>query len=258
MSEATPQELLAKLLTDPRALAELRQNPDACAARYGLPAQEVRRLSTAGMPGLRVAASVTRWKNLSAVMGSLPATLALCQAVVDDDTIVGEVLAHVRMTTPRGVVSAGERLGELASRHAGDARRSVIQDVVRYETLSYEIREHAAQGQPDPGRGPSLGACVRAVTFGCPVAEVQRRILAGRPFEDLRERTTHYLVSVRPGGRMRVHRIPEALRDLLGLCDGSRPVTVLSHRLGMPTDRVEQALAKVRALGVEIRTGPAA
>lgn len=258
MSEAAPQELLAKLLTDPRALAALRQDPDACAARYGLPTRDVRRLSTAGMPGLRVAASVTRWKNLSALMGSLPATLALCQAVVDDDTIVGDVMAHVRITTPRGVVTAGERLGELASRRADDAQRSVIRDIVRYETLSYEIREHAAQGPTDPGRGPSLGPCARAVTFACPVAEVQRRILAGMPFEDLSERTTHYLVSVRPGGRMRVHRIPEALRELLGLCDGSRPVTALSHRLGVPTGQVERALEKVRALGVEIRTGPAA
>ncbi|MEU4266233.1 hypothetical protein [Streptomyces sp. NPDC025273] len=255
MSGADAQEALLRLLTEPAAMAALREDPATFALRYGLSVAAAQRLSSTGMPGLRVSASVARWKSFSGVMGTLPATLALCRDVVDDDTIFGEVLVHVRMTRPQEIVRAATLLGRLASRDAPDADRHVIEDVVRYECLPYELPAPIAEQRPLPGGGPSLGSGVRVVSFDCVVTELQRRVLAGEAFDDLRGRRTHCLVTVGSGARMRVHRIPAALRKLLDLCDGSRTVPALAGSMGVSATQVEQALAKVRALGVEVLSG---
>ncbi|MFM9591558.1 hypothetical protein ACKI1J_05000 [Streptomyces scabiei] len=254
MSGGDPQEALLRLLTEPAAVAALREDPEAFASRYGLPAAAARHLASTGLPGLRVSASVTRWKSFTGVMGTLPATLALCRDVVDDDTIFGEVLVHVRMTGPREIVRAGTLLGRLASRNARDVDRQVIDDIVRYECLPYDLRDPDVESLRPPGRGPSLGPGVRVVSFDCAVTELRQRILDGEAFDDLRGQPMHCLITAGSGTRMRLHRIPVGLKDLLGLCDGSRTVPALAHSMRVSTAQVEQALAKVRALGVEVRS----
>ncbi|GLW13009.1 hypothetical protein Misp01_81370 [Microtetraspora sp. NBRC 13810] len=250
------QALLARLLAEPALLADVRAAPEAFAARYGLSPADVRRLCAAGAPGLRMTGLVTRLKKFEVAEVALPATLTLCRAAWDDETIFGRCLVGARMTTLPGVIDAAVRLGELVTGTTPAADLPVVRDLLRYEVLLHEVRgrareEHSGRAAAHPALGPG----VTVETFDCPVTQVQRRVIDRVPFDDLRERRTHYVFAPGSGTRVLAHRIPAALRTLLAHCDGSRPVTTLGRTLGIPAESVRRALVNLRAKGVDITFG---
>ncbi|GAA3782559.1 hypothetical protein GCM10022225_83610 [Plantactinospora mayteni] len=253
MSPPGAQLLLARLLVEPALFADVRADPETFAARYGLPVADVRRLGATGEPGLYTTAAVTRLKKFEAVEVAFPATLRRCRAVWDDETIFDRYLARARLTTLRGVIALGERLGALVREATAPADLDVVADLHRYELLLHEVRLRALERAPTPAvAGPALGPGVTVATFGTPVSKVRRRVLDEAPFDDLRDRETHYVLAPGPDNTVRAHRIPSGLRNLLDNCDGTRTVPALGAALGLSVESVRHALASLRDKGVEV------
>ncbi|MFF7449639.1 MULTISPECIES: hypothetical protein [unclassified Streptomyces] len=252
MSAAGVQTLLAHLLTDGAAREEAAAAPEEYARRFGVPVEEVRRLCRDDAPRLHLTAVLTRWKRLTNAEGALPGTMRLCRRVRDDDTILTRVLASADMTTPRGIVRTAHRLGALAAETAADADRRLVADVVRYEALGFEIRSRPRSAVPGSSRGPLLGGGAVLAEFGCPVAEVRRRLIAGAPFDELRDVPTRFVLLPGAGGGIRPMQVSAGVYALLTACDGTTAVTALAERLGYSVEAVDRALRGLRAKGVEI------
>ncbi|MFW6695884.1 hypothetical protein [Streptomyces sp. MAR4 CNX-425] len=251
MTAAGVQDLLARLMADPSLYPEVHAAPESFAAHYGITVADVERLCAVGGQGLLVSSAVARRNKLALVEGVLPATLALCRTALDDAALCGRFLATSRLTTPEGMAEAGMRLGAFAVRQAPDTDRPAIGDVVRYETLRHDAMWRFRERRPQFGAvGPTLRPGVVVATFGCPVAAVQRRIADGAPWRDLGERRTHLVLAPAGGGRVLVHRIPEGLRSLLDLCDGSRSPAELAEARGLSTEAVERALSSTHDMAI--------
>ncbi|MFZ4246350.1 hypothetical protein ACOZDF_13650 [Streptomyces griseoincarnatus] len=253
MSGAGVQSLLALLLTDDTALEEAAATPQRYARRFGVPLEEVRRLCHDDAPRLRMTARMTRWKRLGNAETALPGTMRMCRAVWDDDTIITRVLATASMATPYGVIRTAHRLGRLTAEGSDDTDHPLIDDIVRYESLCFELRSRsAAPAGYRAVRGPALGEHAVLAKFGCQVVEVYRRLLADEPFDDLRDAPSRFVLTRGSGGGVRPLKTSPSLYALLRHCDGSRPLSAVAEGLGLSAEAVERALGAVRAQGVEI------
>ncbi|GAA3869706.1 hypothetical protein [Streptomyces sedi] len=241
------QALLARALTAPDLLREIREDPDAFADREGLPRDEVRRLAAMRPQGLDATSWIAREKTREQIRALYPATITVAGTLPG----AGELLAYGppggRLDRPGEAAAAGRRLEELAARAEipGEGRRSVFLDLIRFETLWYEARAGLLAGRETgtAPRGPALRPGAVLASFGCEVVAAHRATLAAGRLADTAERPTTYLVAAGAGGRISTVRLTPSTRAVLAGCDGSTPVARLAEATGHRADRIDALLA---------------
>lgn len=246
------QTLFARLLADQASIADLEADPDAFARKHDADPADARRLCAMDLDRLRVKAVVVQHKKRTNLQRSFyPAAFALIRDLSGEHADLRRSLQRVGIRSAYDRNALDERLRELHDALGAMGVLPVLREVIRFEQIGHELRDHALQvDAPRPARHPELRPGAMVATFAVPVAKVHRRVLARRPYGDLRLTETSYVLWRASDPAMHALPISASVREVLAACDGATPSAAIASRLGHPAERVDQVLEQAQDKGI--------
>jgi hypothetical protein len=269
MSLLDMQRMFSKILTDNRFRSEFIADPERVCGVYDLEASEVKSLVSLDMSVVVKYAMMLQESRVSLALEALPVTKLL---LGHDVHAISELYAQDCPPVP---ASSSPMFNEARMFHqylinlvdAGELKTKYVREVSTYEMTLFFLASDVScsetartfardnDGVADAGLGGEAlklkalkGEHARLVTFRYNIVELMPLIANGES-PNVPEQATHMLFYKIPHEvGVKTNRVNGPTKDLLDLCDGTRPVkSLLSELSGRYGVKTEAARAKLEA-----------